>query len=231
MQMTKTHILDQAERLFADRGFHGASTRLIAVRADANLALITYYFKSKRGLFGAVVERRMVALADRLRQAVDGLEDPAHQLRRFVDTLVQFLAGEHPHFACLLVREAGPIRDGVGELSPARQALRQFRDQLHRILGAGRASRRFRYVDADLFIVTMLGTIGLATASISDGGTTSAELSRRLNDYLSELRERLLSQTTVAGAKSAPTPAAEIELMPAEESLVDPPVMTIGEID
>ena len=55
-------ILDAAEVVFADNGFHGATTRAIAEQARANAALIHYYFGSKEALYEAVVARRAGAI-------------------------------------------------------------------------------------------------------------------------------------------------------------------------
>jgi len=46
-------ILLVAERLFADKGFHGTSVRDIAQEADVNIAMISYYFGSKDKLLEA----------------------------------------------------------------------------------------------------------------------------------------------------------------------------------
>jgi AcrR family transcriptional regulator len=54
---TRTQILDAAERLFAERGFRGASVRAITDLAEANLAAVAYHFGSKAGLLAAVVRR------------------------------------------------------------------------------------------------------------------------------------------------------------------------------
>jgi AcrR family transcriptional regulator len=59
---TETAILDAAEREFADSGFHGATTRAIAEGAQANPALIHYYFGSKEALYEAVFARRSDAI-------------------------------------------------------------------------------------------------------------------------------------------------------------------------
>jgi AcrR family transcriptional regulator len=55
----KPRILDAAERLFAEHGFAGASLRDIVRVAGVNLATVYYYFQSKEGLMGAVIERRL----------------------------------------------------------------------------------------------------------------------------------------------------------------------------
>jgi len=59
---TETAILDAAEREFAASGFHGATTRAIAEGAQANPALIHYYFGSKEALYETVIARRSDAI-------------------------------------------------------------------------------------------------------------------------------------------------------------------------
>jgi AcrR family transcriptional regulator len=54
----KPKILDAAEELFARHGLGGASLRQIAKKADVDVSLITYHFKTKDKLFAAVIERR-----------------------------------------------------------------------------------------------------------------------------------------------------------------------------
>jgi AcrR family transcriptional regulator len=54
---TRTRILDAAERLFAERGFRGASVRAITDLAGANLAAVGYHFGSKAELLAAVARR------------------------------------------------------------------------------------------------------------------------------------------------------------------------------
>lgn len=57
-QATKKRILDAAEALFAKRGFDGVTVRQIMRKANADVALAYYHFKSKRDLFDAVLLRR-----------------------------------------------------------------------------------------------------------------------------------------------------------------------------
>lgn len=59
---TREHLLDAAERLFADLGIAAASMRRIARKARANLAAAHYHFGSKKGLIHAVLRRRLGAL-------------------------------------------------------------------------------------------------------------------------------------------------------------------------
>ncbi|WP_323036477.1 TetR/AcrR family transcriptional regulator [Pararhodobacter sp.] len=66
-------FLDAAEVVFAESGFHGATTRAIAERAQANAALIHYYFGSKEALYEAVVARRAGAINDERRTRIAAL--------------------------------------------------------------------------------------------------------------------------------------------------------------
>lgn len=70
---TQTAILDAAEQVFAEAGFHGATTRAIAEGAGANAALIHYYFGSKENLYEAVIARRAGAINDERRARLAAL--------------------------------------------------------------------------------------------------------------------------------------------------------------
>ena len=59
---TKERILDSAEKLFAQHGFHGTSIRDIAADADCQFALVGYYFGSKLDLMDRVLARRSQVL-------------------------------------------------------------------------------------------------------------------------------------------------------------------------
>lgn len=64
---TRDRILDAAERLFAQRGFHGVSVRDITGAAGVDVALANYHFGSKQGVLEAVFLRRAEDLnAERL---------------------------------------------------------------------------------------------------------------------------------------------------------------------
>jgi AcrR family transcriptional regulator len=56
--ISRDRILDAAEELFADRGFHGVSIRDITEVAAARLASVNYHFKSKENLYSEILKRR-----------------------------------------------------------------------------------------------------------------------------------------------------------------------------
>ncbi len=56
---TRAVLLDEAERLFAEKGVQGTSIRQLSKAAGVNVAAVNYYFGSKNGLVKAVLERRL----------------------------------------------------------------------------------------------------------------------------------------------------------------------------
>lgn len=56
---TRQRILDAAEELFARRGFHATSLRVITRTAHVNLAAVSYHFGGKEALLDAVLARRL----------------------------------------------------------------------------------------------------------------------------------------------------------------------------
>ncbi|MBM3790013.1 MAG: TetR/AcrR family transcriptional regulator [Acidobacteria bacterium] len=98
---TKLRILDAAERLFAERGYHAASLRAITAEARVNLAAANYHFGSKDSLLQAVFARRMrplneerLALLDRCEaQAAGGPLPPEKLLRILVEPVLRLGSG------------------------------------------------------------------------------------------------------------------------------------------
>jgi AcrR family transcriptional regulator len=87
---TRQRILAVAQRLFAEKGYTGVSTRAVAAEAHCNLALIPYYFGSKEGLLEAAAGEKMATVGERLRNLTTGDLPPGEQLERFIDFVVEF---------------------------------------------------------------------------------------------------------------------------------------------
>jgi AcrR family transcriptional regulator len=54
---TQERLLEAACQVFADKGYQAATLQEICTEADANVAAVNYYFRSKRQLYLAVWER------------------------------------------------------------------------------------------------------------------------------------------------------------------------------
>lgn len=100
---TDQRLLDAAEELFAKDGFSAVTVRQIAKKAEADISLVYYHFKSKRELFEAVLMRRAKYLNDLRLNELEKIErrheDDSPTLEEiiyaFVYPLLQKLSEDH----------------------------------------------------------------------------------------------------------------------------------------
>jgi AcrR family transcriptional regulator len=71
---TRQRLIHSALEVFGEYGFDGASTRMLAERAGANLAAIPYHFGSKEGLYRAAAEYIVEFSKRELQPIIDRIE-------------------------------------------------------------------------------------------------------------------------------------------------------------
>ena len=128
----KSAILLAAEKLFAQRGYHGVSIRQIAAEAGVPVALVGYYYGAKHELFHAIFAHWQPTIEARLallREAVAQTRAQPAALHRivsaFVEPVLQMRASPEGEFYALLVsRELLYMRDETDRV------LRDFFDPL-----------------------------------------------------------------------------------------------------
>lgn len=241
----KDSILNAAEALFAIHGYEGTSTRAIADRAEANLALLAYYFKSKEGVFQEVVSRRATVLLDRVHGLAEPAAPPWTRLNRFIEETIQFLVAEQPDFSRILLRESTAPIGLEHTRSPLRASTRPLREVLMRIQAAGRAAGEFNYADVDLSLNMLLGIALLAAAENTlHNPSERSSLSRRATEFAVEAFRALLARNAPQAQRSAPSARDASSFQPStaapppfpEPLSLEPdraahPVFEIGEID
>jgi AcrR family transcriptional regulator len=102
---TRERILDAAELAFSEHGLAGARVAAIATAADANKAMLYYYFGSKEGLYTAVLERAIssvVSMAEAVLVASSAAPD--QRLLAFIEGYRDFL-GARPTLVRLMAHE------------------------------------------------------------------------------------------------------------------------------
>lgn len=100
-QDLRSRILDEAEKLFSDRGYAATSIRQIADSAGVNPALVHYYFENKQSLLRQVMERVLEPLGEAIASLRDSPEATAADIAR----LLLSMAAKHPNIPRLLTRE------------------------------------------------------------------------------------------------------------------------------
>lgn len=144
---SRDRILDNAGRLFAERGYNGVSMRDLASAARVNLGAVNYHFGGKRSLYHETVKRliddigpHFGPIIHRLRDDVAAAGDDREELSacaaRFIRTLyVAVLGGPALHwqmpfllrefhqpsreFAMILADRINPMHDAVASLVAA----------------------------------------------------------------------------------------------------------------
>jgi AcrR family transcriptional regulator len=109
---TRDRILRAASDLFATTGFNGTTLREITERADANLAAVNYYFRSKDDLILSTIEEavrplvaaRMKALQDCLDLAKPSLPTVNQLAEALVGPLLNFSKGANRSRLLLLMQ-------------------------------------------------------------------------------------------------------------------------------
>ncbi len=117
---TKERILRIAERLFAEHGYDGVSMRALAASAGVQLALLSYYFGNKLGIYRAVFERRINPLSAQRRTALQRVmerQQPPPSIADVLDALARpwvELRGQRggEHYSRLIAREVGDPQEG-----------------------------------------------------------------------------------------------------------------------
>ncbi len=177
-------ILEAASEEFAQNGFAGARIDAIAQRTELNVRMIYYHFRSKEGLYLAVLE----AIYRNMAQILDGtaplspLVDEQHSaslraietapagrdlavmaFERYVDLLMQ-----NPRFADILVREA---IDGGKRLMQLFEVHPDLNERVHQrarmLLKGSIQSGSIRPMDAALAVHSLTGMVCLLIAARS----------------------------------------------------------------
>jgi AcrR family transcriptional regulator len=103
-------ILDAAAKLFAEQGYADASTQTLADVLQVGKGTIYRYFRTKRDLFLATVDRLMRQLKAAVDAAVAPVEDPIEQIGHGIRAYLDFAAA-HPELAELMIQERAQFRD------------------------------------------------------------------------------------------------------------------------
>lgn len=152
-------ILRAAEKLFAEKGFDGASIRDISAEAEANISMISYYFGSKENLMKAIIRDRIEGTIEVLSQiAQDESTTPVEKIEAFVE---RFITNKlrHPEFTRILMTEQ--VLKRHEEFAALTTELRtSLATHLQVLLDlAARKNPVLKKVDVVLLIATLTGTV------------------------------------------------------------------------
>lgn len=172
-EATRTALIQAAIEIFGRDGYAAATTKAIAQRAEANQALISYYFGGKEGLYAAAIghiadriAERLLPLARRMeseRRALDAADPPPRSdaylapLFRLIDGFVDILtAPESAAWAKVIIREQQEPSAGF-EVVYERVQLRVL-ERMAAFVARARGRRRPSGADK-LTVLTIVGQV------------------------------------------------------------------------
>jgi TetR/AcrR family transcriptional regulator len=153
--VTVPAILAAAEIEFATNGFATARTESIAARANVVKGLIFHYFKSKEGLYEAVLVRAYQPLSEALDKSFDKNLNATDALMTFVERLLAAWT-EHPLSPVIFMLES---IQGRGE-HVRKLGMPSLYSRVEVLLKNGIASGEFREMDPGHGAINIIGLCG-----------------------------------------------------------------------
>lgn len=158
---TEQKIFEAATELFLEKGVDRTSVREIASRANINLALMNYYFRSKENLFDAIFSKLVKTNTIKLIEILNsdmGLED---KIRRYVEVYIDMLS-ENPLLVSFVMSILHRSRDRITEMK-AVNSLYSTEQFTRQIIEEGKKGT-IRRTDPSQLYVDMLSLIAFPFA-------------------------------------------------------------------
>jgi TetR/AcrR family transcriptional regulator len=159
-ESSRVRVLESATVEFAAHGFAGARIDRIAQRARLNMGMLYYHFRSKRGLYRAVLESIYEEAAKILEITARAGDPTRAALAMYVDLLV-----DNPHFADVLARE---LLDGGKQLAALFKSRPRLFLRVHahsqQLLEQAMRDGELRKMDPELMVFTLTSTLCFLTA-------------------------------------------------------------------
>ncbi len=151
---TATRLRRAGRRIFARRGYEGASLRGITREARANLGAVTYHFGSKKGLYEAVVDGALAPLRERVSKAAAVPGTPLERIEGVVRAFFAHLS-ENPDMPNFMLQQ---VTSGVEPIEPVQQTMQYVIGTLSTLLCEGQEDGSILESDT---LPTVIGIIAL----------------------------------------------------------------------
>lgn len=111
---TRQRLLDAAEQVFADKGYHGTVVDDIIRASDSSKGGFYFHFPNKQAIFLALVDKLVPKLAVAIDRAIGAETDPIAQLDAALRTVLETFA-RHRRLSKILLIEAVGLGHGFDE--------------------------------------------------------------------------------------------------------------------
>ncbi len=150
----REQLLEIARRLFAERGFDGASVEEIAARAEVSKPVVYEHFGGKEGIYAVVVDREVRQLLEMMRDALTA-GHPRELLEQAAFALLDYIEQSSDGFR-ILVRDS-PLGSASGSFV---SIISDIASRVEHILVAEFRQRGYDAKNAPMYAQMLVGMVG-----------------------------------------------------------------------
>jgi AcrR family transcriptional regulator len=150
----REQLLEIARRLFAERGFDGASVEEIAARAEVSKPVVYEHFGGKEGIYAVVVDREVRQLLEMMRDALTA-GHPRELLEQAAFALLDYVEQSSDGFR-ILVRDS-PLGSASGSFV---SIISDIASRVEHILVAEFRQRGYDPKNAPMYAQMLVGMVG-----------------------------------------------------------------------
>lgn len=151
-------ILDAAQKVFSEKGFHQATVEEVAELAGVGKGTVYLYFAGKKELLVALLEDRLRAIRVLLEERLGRVSSSKEKLRQVVALHFEFF-DRYRDFLSLMLGEVGNLGRELDERT--REARLELLDVVKDVLRQGIEKGEFRDVDPEIATYALEGAINL----------------------------------------------------------------------
>lgn len=130
IEQRRFFIINQAETLFAERGYEGTTMSEIADASELALATIYHCFQSKEDIFLTLVEKKMEEFLELIQEDVNLGKDASEKISRIIHAQLEYFDRNKKFFKILIFMNQFKIFSWINEQGAKGRIERQFMDYL-----------------------------------------------------------------------------------------------------
>ena len=176
----RERILEEAVKLFYQRGFTGTTLDDIAAELGVTKPFIYTHFRSKTELLAALCKPTIELSLEAVARAAKGSGSPTERLRRAIADFTQVVLSRQANIAIYFREEKSLEPEALAEINALRK---KFDRVLSNLLGEGVAAGEFDIKDVNLAALAIGGMISWAyTWHRPEGRLALSDMCERMAD-------------------------------------------------
>ncbi len=153
----KGKILEAAEKIFSEKGYHDTKVYQIAEAAGVSVGTIYRFYNSKEELYAGVIKIKLKELEKEVDKAIRN-KNPREALEAYISTVIDFFENEKAFFE-LFMREVGSLVIPNEERLNLSEWYNRYVNKLSAIIKEGIEREEFRELDPKAVILSISGAL------------------------------------------------------------------------